>query len=57
MSTPTNDDDGTPRRHRVSRGEGRALQAAGLRVVFYRHHAIVTATDYQLAAVADRLLD
>ena len=57
MSTPTNDNDGTPRRHRVSRGEGRALQAAGLRVIFHRTYAIVVATDYQIAAVADRLLD
>jgi hypothetical protein len=55
MPTPMNNDNGAPRRRRVSRGEGRALQAAGLRVVFYRHHAVVTATDHQIAAVADRL--
>ena len=57
MSTPTNDNDGTPRRHRVSRTEGRAYPVAGLRVIFHRTYAIVVATDYQIAAVADRLLD
>ena len=56
-TTTIKDEDGTPRRHRVSRAEGRAYQVAGLRVIFHRTYAIVVATDGQIAAVADRLLD
>jgi hypothetical protein len=50
------DDDSTTRRHRVSLAEGRAYQAAGLRVIFHRTYAIVVATNCQLAAAAERLL-